>query len=80
MVEVNLWSGLRRLTDGAQVVSVEGTTLRDVLRNLALLHPALAPTLKSGISVSLNGVIETNLSTPVSASDEVYLIHRVKGG
>lgn len=80
MVEVNLWSGLRRLTDGAQVVSVEGTTLREVLRNLAVTHPALEPTLKSGVSVSLNGVIETNPSTPISAGDEVYLIHRVKGG
>ena len=80
MVEVNLWSGLRRLTDGAQVVRVEGTTLREALRNLAVMHPALESTLKSGVSVSLNGVIETNLSTPISADDEVYLIHRVKGG
>lgn len=80
MVEVNLWSGLRRLTAGAQVVSVEGTTLREVLRNLAALHPGLEPILKTGISVSVNGVIETNLLTTVAPDAEVYLIQRVKGG
>lgn len=80
MVEVNLWSGLRRLTDGEQTVTVKGATLREVLRNLAARHPALEPTLKSGISVSVNGVIETNLSTAIADDAEVYLIQRVKGG
>lgn len=80
MVEVNLWSGLRRLTGGVQVVSVEGSSLRDILRNLAAMHPGLETILKTGISVSVNGVIETNLLTTVAEDAEVYLIQRVKGG
>ena len=80
MVEVNLWSGLRRFTDGAQVVTAKGATLREVLRDVVAQHPGLDPILKAGASVSVNGVIETNLSTPVAPDAEVYLIQRIKGG
>jgi sulfur-carrier protein len=80
MVEVNLWSGLRRLADDRQVVTVEARTIRQMLDALVTAHPALAPVIKAGVSISVNGVIETNLSAEVAPDAEVYLIQRIKGG
>jgi molybdopterin converting factor small subunit len=80
MVEINLWSGLKRFADGRTVVPVEGRTLREILDALTTAHPGLVPFIKAGVSVAVNGQIVVDLSTPVGATDEVYLIQRVKGG
>lgn len=80
MVEVNLWSGLRRLADDKIVVSVEARSLREMLEALIAAHPALSPAIKAGISISVNGVIESNLSAAIEPGDEIYLMQRIKGG
>lgn len=80
MVAVNLWSGLRRFADGQTVVSVEAQTLRQMLTALVATHPGLEPVIKAGVSVSVNGVIETNLAATLPQDAEIYLIQRVKGG
>lgn len=80
MVEVNLWSGLRRLADGQQVVTVQARTLREMLEALVQAHPGLQPVIKAGVSISVDGVIRPDLSTPVSDEAEIYLIQRIKGG
>ena len=80
MVEVNLWSGLRRLADGQTVVSIEAQTLRQMFDALIVAHPGLEPVIKAGVSVSVNGVIETNLSAPLPQDAEIFLIQRIKGG
>ena len=51
-----------------------------MLAALVTAHPGLEPVIKAGVSISLNGVIETNLSAPVAPNDEVFLIQRIKGG
>ena len=51
-----------------------------MLDALVAAHPTLAPTLKAGVSISLNGVIEPNLSTAIPDGAEIYLIQRIKGG
>lgn len=80
MVEVNLWSGLRRLADGKLVVSVQAETLREMLEALTRAHPGLQPVIKAGVSISVNGVIEADLSTRLVPGAEIYLIQRIKGG
>lgn len=80
MIEVNLWSGLRRLTDGEQVVRVEARTLREMLNALIAAHPGLESVIKAGVSITVDGVITPNLSTPISEGQEIYLIQRIKGG
>lgn len=80
MVQVNLWSGLRRFTDGAVAVTVPARTLREMLDALILAHPGLEPFIKAGVSISVNGVIETNLFAELPNEAEVYLIQRIKGG
>ena len=80
MVEINLWSGLRRFAGDQLVISVSASTVREILDALVKAHPALLQVIKSGVSVSLNGQIVTNMSTAVDPLDEIYLIQRIKGG
>lgn len=80
MVEINLWSGLRRFAGDQTVIAVPGSTLREILVALVQAHPALTPVIKAGVSVSVNGQIVTDMNAPVAAADEVYLIQRIKGG
>ncbi|MDO8985744.1 MoaD/ThiS family protein [Cypionkella sp.] len=80
MVEINLWSGLRRFAGDQTVISVSGSTVREILDALVKAHPALLQVIKAGVSVSLNGQIVTNMSTAVDPLDEIYLIQRIKGG
>lgn len=81
MVTVNLWSGLRRFTDGEVLqVTVQARTVREMLDGLVAAHPALAPVIKAGVSVSVNGVIEPSLAATIPDDAEVYLIQRIKGG
>ena len=81
MVEVNLWSGLRAFTGGKTVVEVEGDTMREVLDNLAAVHPGLASAIEAGVSVAIDGrVIASSLTEPVPPDAEVFLMQRLKGG
>lgn len=80
MVEINLWSGLRRFTSDQTVISVNGDTVREILDALVKAHPALMTVIKAGVSVSVNGQIVTDLNSRIDTADEVYLIQRIKGG
>ncbi|MDP4031990.1 MAG: MoaD/ThiS family protein [Pseudorhodobacter sp.] len=80
MVDINLWSGLRRFTNDQTVVSVQARTIREMLDALTKAHPALSPVIKSGVSVAVNGQIVTDLNAIVDPTAEVYLIQRIKGG
>lgn len=80
MVEVNLWSGLRRFAADQTVVAVQAQTLREMLDALTTAHPALLPFIKAGVSVAVNGQIKTDLNTRLAETDEIYLIQRIKGG
>lgn len=79
-VTVHLWSGLRRLTDGAETVEVEAATVGDMLDALAAAHPAVKPVLDAGVSVVLDGEMSTSRHQPVTPSQEIYLMQRLKGG
>lgn len=81
MVEVNLWSGLTRFTDGVSAVEVEGTTIGEVLDALIAAHPDLKPFIDAGISVAVDGeVIAKNRAAPVRSDSEVFLMQQLKGG
>ncbi|MCB1342280.1 MAG: MoaD/ThiS family protein [Pseudooceanicola sp.] len=81
MVEVNLWSGLRRFTGGEQVVTVEATTIGEMLDALIAAHPGLEPFLGDGMTVAVDGeVITAQRDAPVSEESEIFLMQRLKGG
>lgn len=77
---VNLWSGLRRLADGQTTVTVQADNIRQMFAALIEAYPGLEPVIKAGLSVSVNGSIETNLSAPLPEGAEIYLMQRIKGG
>ncbi len=81
MVEVNLWSSLRSLTGGKQMVEVEASTTGELLQELVRLHPQLQAPIDAGVSIAINGrVIATGLSEPIPEGSEVYLLQRLRGG
>lgn len=81
MVEVNLWSGLRRFTDGEVAVTVEAKTVGQMLDALIEAHPALEPIIEAGVSVAVDGeVITDGHHTPIKPDSEIFLLQQLKGG
>ncbi|WP_127112090.1 MoaD/ThiS family protein [Shimia sediminis] len=81
MVEINLWSGLRRFADGKDRVEVEGKTVGEILDDLVRIHPGLGPVIKAGVAVSVDGEILPNARhAAVTEDSEVFLLQRLRGG
>ncbi len=81
MPEIHLWSGLRSLADGKEVVEVEGKTVRQVLDDLVAKHPALAPAIAAGVSVAVDGeILPSNKAEPVDEDSEIFLLNKLRGG
>jgi ThiS family. len=81
MVEVNLWSGLRRFTDGAEVIEVEARNVGQVLDALVAAHPGLGPVIEAGVSVAVDGEVVTGgRQVAVAPDSEVFLMQQIKGG
>lgn len=81
MVRVKLWGSLRSLAGGQEFVEVEATNFKQLLEQLALQHPSLAPQIKRGVSLALDGVIYRDAwFTPISDENEVVLMPYMVGG
>ncbi|WP_170575875.1 MoaD/ThiS family protein [Ruegeria atlantica] len=81
MVEVHLWSGLRSLTGGCEVVEVEAKTTGELLRALVQAHPQLQAPIDAGVSIAIDGrVIASGLTEPIPEGSEIYLMQRLRGG
>ncbi|TMV10042.1 MoaD/ThiS family protein [Ruegeria sediminis] len=81
MVEVHLWSGLRSLTGGREVVEVEASNTGELLRALVRAYPQLEGPIDAGVSVAIDGrVIASGLTEPIPEGSEVYLMQRLRGG
>lgn len=81
MVQVNLWAGLRRFTDGKATVEVEAKNVGEILNGISHKHPALKEIIEAGVSVSVDGrIIASGLTEPVQEDSEVFLLQQLKGG
>ena len=81
LVEVNLWSGLRAFTDGADKVEVEAATVGDVLAGVTAAYPGLSDVLDDSVSVAVNGQIVVDSDhEPIPPGAEVWLMRRLRGG
>ncbi len=81
MVEVTLWSSMRRFADGQETVSVAGNTVGEVLRNLVAAYPGLEPVIEDGASLAVNGEYAgDSLQMEIREDDEVFLLQRIRGG
>lgn len=80
-INVNLWSGLRELTGGQDVITVEAATIGEMLAAITQKYPALDPVIEAGVSVSIDGrIIASSLRESVSADNEIFLLQQLKGG
>jgi molybdopterin synthase sulfur carrier subunit len=81
MVEVALWGGLRAAAEGAETVDIEAKDIRELFRKLEERYPAFERHIKSGIAVSIDGVIYRDTwSKELPEDAEIYLLPRLAGG
>ncbi|MBI1171004.1 MoaD/ThiS family protein [bacterium] len=81
MVKVKLWGTLRHWTDGQAEVEVEAATFKEVLDRLSELYPGLAPQIRRGVSMSLDGVIYREAwFQEIKPGQEVVLMPYMQGG
>ncbi len=87
MATVFIPSMMRKFTAGAQQVEVEGSTVRQVIQNLDLIHPGVkgwlveGHRLKPNISVAVDGSVSSlGLLEPVSEEAEVHFVAAISGG
>lgn len=81
MVKVVLWGGLTHATDGQAELDLPVRTIKDLLTHLEASYPALAPQLKKGVSVAVNGQIYRDAwFAPIPEDAEVFVLPRMVGG
>lgn len=81
MVKVKLWGTLRQMTDGQSEVEVEAKTFKEVLDRLQDRYPGLAPQIRRGVSMSLDGVIYREAwFQEIGTDSEVVLMPFMQGG
>ena len=81
MVTVTLWAGLRPFADNQEQVTVEASTIREVLRKLQDLYPGLEKPIKTDVAVAINGTIyRDDWSQKIPVGAEVFLMRRLAGG
>ena len=81
MVQVNLWAGLRRFTDGKDTVEIKARNVGEILNALENKYPELREIIEAGVSVSVDGrIIASGLTEPVYENSEGFLLQQLKGG
>ena len=81
MPDVELFAGLRDAVGGAKSVQVEGTTIRELLQNIAREYPSLHKRIEQGIAVAIDGnICRDDWDQQISEGAEVVLLSRIAGG
>ena len=81
MARVVLTKGLTQFTGGEGEFELEVSNIRQLLRLLGERHPALAPHLKEGVAVAIDGEIYQDAwLEPIRPESEVHVIPKIAGG
>jgi molybdopterin converting factor small subunit len=81
MARVVLVGNLSQVTGGVAEFRLPATSVKDLYRRLADLHPALAPHLEEGVAVAIDGQIyQDALLEPIGPDSEVFLLPQIAGG
>lgn len=81
MVRVKLWGSLRALANGEEWVEVEAGNFKELLDALVEKYPGLAPQIRRGVSLALDGVIYRDAwFTKIGPENEVILMPYMVGG
>lgn len=88
-IKVHLYSGLKELTNGRDIIEVHGNTVGECLADLVRQFPKLKPELfdqdgkPSGrilVSINLKSAHPEEMDSPITARDELYLVRVIAGG
>lgn len=90
MATVRIPTPLRKLTDGKEEVTADGTTVGEVISNLEKAHPGIKARIcddsgevRKFVNIFANDEdirFLSNLDTPVKDSDEVSIVPAIAGG
>ena len=81
MARVYFTGNFRRLAAGDIEVSVDASTVRELLVRLGERYPALAPHLDEGVAFAIDGEIHQDaLFSPIGPDSEVHLMPKIAGG
>lgn len=81
MARVHLTGALAKFTDGETEFDLEVATIRQLFRVLGERYPEMAPHLKDGIAVAIDGQIyQDTLIEPIEPDSEVHLLPQIAGG
>jgi molybdopterin converting factor small subunit len=81
VLEVQLSGSLRDAAGGAASISMEASTIRELLRKLVERHPRMQSRIDEGVAVSINGeIFRDNWGEPIPNGAEIFLLPRIPGG
>ena len=81
MAHVTLFGNLRVYTGGVGTVDIEAANVRQLFRALAEKFPDLAPHLRDGLAVAIDGQIyQDALLEPIGPDSDVHILPQLAGG
>ncbi|MEC9328809.1 MAG: MoaD/ThiS family protein [Pseudomonadota bacterium] len=81
MLKVCLSGPLKEAADSAASVSINASTIRELLRKLVTQYPDMQRQLDHGIAVSINGeIFRDSWSEEIPEGAEIFLLPRIQGG
>ncbi len=81
MAHVTLIGNLAQFTGGVTAVDVSAQSINQLFRELSERFPALAPHLRDGLAVAIDGQIyQDDLLTEIAPDSEVHILPQIAGG
>jgi len=81
MAHVTLIGNLAQFTGGVTAVDVEARSINQLFRELSDRFPELAPHLREGLAVAIDGQIyQDDLLTEIGPESEVHILPQIAGG
>lgn len=81
MAHVVLIGNLRQYTGGVTELEVDAGSVRQLFARLSDRFPELAPHLKEGLAVAIDGQIyQDALLEPIAEGSEVHILPQIAGG
>ena len=81
MPVVQFSGAIRTAVNETASITIEASTIRELLRKLVERHPKLQSYIDDGIAVSIDGhIYRDQVSTVIPEDAEIFLMPRIPGG